>query len=281
MIFESSKMRLEVISTKSLTDANDCYICKDLNSPGESLYTVIVLKDHELIRNVLEAFRKMGDYNSEMLVDSFAYMGRHIIVFPYRRERNLFDFYAGDSYKLSQCEEICSNTIISCMTSGLPYPLLYLILVQKELNLSADNTIYLGFAMDMADFDPEITEKECVVECAKILMFLLEPKASQKVNSYVLLQKKSSNRSYSKFAELYRDITIAAVGQKKQGLISRFKAWFSLYSNTIFGILFWVCVILGIFALSILLSRLLLGNGSWIRLLFNNFKRIGTESLLQ
>ena len=112
MIFESSKMRLEVISTKSLTDANDCYICRDLNSPGESLYTVIVMNDHDLIRNVLEAFRIDNMYDSEMLVDSFAYMGKHILVFPYRRERNLFDFYAGDAYTLSQCEEICINTII-------------------------------------------------------------------------------------------------------------------------------------------------------------------------
>ncbi len=281
MIFESSKMRLEVISTVSLTSANDCYICKDLNSPGESLYTALVIKDHEIIRNVLEAFRKVGSNGSAALVDSFAYMGRHILIFPYRRERRLLDFYNGDVYKLSQCEEICINTIISCMTCGLPFQLLYLIIIQNQLNLSADNKVYMGFSIDLTDFDPEVTEKDCVVECAKILLKLLEPKASQKANSYVLLQKKSMNRSYYKFAELYRDITIAAVGEKKHGIIARIKAWFALYSNTIFGILFWICVILGLFALTILLSRLILGNGSWFRLLFNNFKHIGTESLLQ
>ncbi len=281
MIFESSKMRLEAISTKSLTDASDCYICRDLNSPGDSLYTALVLKDHDLIRNVLEAFRKEEGYNDTSLIDSFAYMGKHILIFPYRRERNLFEFYVGDTYKLSQCEEICINAIISCMTSGLPFPLLYLILVQNQLNLTADNKIHLGFTIELNDFDPEITEKDCVVECARILLFLLEPKASQKANSYVLLQKKISNRSYSRFSELYRDITIAAVSGKKKGIIASIKAWFALYSNTIFGVLFWICVLLAIFALTILISRAVLGNGSWFRLLFNNFKQIGTETLLQ
>lgn len=280
MVFESSKMRLEVISTKLIGDANDCYICKDLASSGDSLYTVLVVKDHECIKNVLEAFRRMSLVENSTLVDSFACNGVHVLVFPYRRERSLFDFYAGDLYSLKVCEDICINTIIACMQLMLPYQLLYLLLTQNQLNLTSDNNIFMSYAVDLSGFDLNITEKDCVVECARIIMVLLESKSSQKANSYILLQKKSANRSYARFSELYRDITIAAVGDKKITLFGRIRLWFSLYSNYIFGVLFWVCVILGLVALSLLLSSFVLGNGSWFRILFNNFKTIGTESLI-
>ena len=281
MIFESSKMKLEVISTKLIGETNDCYICKDLKSSGGSLYTVIVAKDHECIKNVLEAFRRLDLVENSALVDSFACEGIHVLVFPYRRERNLFDFYAGELYSLKVCEDICINTIIACMQLALPYQLLYLLLTQNQLNLSSDNNIFMSYAIDLKDFDLNITEKDCVVECARIILVLLEAKASQKANSFILLQKKSANRSYSKFSELYRDITIAAVGDKRISLFGRLKLWLSLYSNYIFGVLFWICVILGIIALSLILSRFVLGNGSWLRIIFNNFKNIGTESLVQ
>ncbi len=223
MIFESSKMKLEVISTKLIGETNDCYICKDLKSSGGSLYTVIVVKDHECIKNVLEAFRRLDLVENSALVDSFACEGIHVLVFPYRRERNLFDFYAGELYSLKVCEDICINTIIACMQLALPYQLLYLLLTQNQLNLSSDNNIFMSYAIDLKDFDLNITEKDCVVECARIILVLLEAKASQKANSFILLQKKSANRSYSKFSELYRDITIAAVGDKRISLFGRLK----------------------------------------------------------
>jgi hypothetical protein len=135
--------------------------------------------------------------------------------------------------------------------------------------------------MDLSLLDESIGERDCTSECASILLTLLSPKAGQKATSYYLLEKKIANSSYDRFTDLYRDITIAAVTKKKITPWFLIKLWVKRNSDTIIGILFWISIILAIIALSIFLSRLFLGGNSWIRLLFNTFKRIGTESLLQ
>ena len=59
------------------------------------------------------------------------------------------------------------------------------------------------------------------------------------------------------------------------------KLWIKRNADYLIGMLFWISLILAIFAISIILSRFFLGGNSWFRLLFNTFKKIGTESLVQ
>ena len=281
MIYESDKMRLLPVSTKFVGQVNDCYICRDLKSSGGILYTTIVIHDHDVVRRVLEMFRLSNRNGKEILVDEFAMSDKHILVFPYHNERPLFDFYEGESLTLSQCEDVCISTILACITCDLPYPIVYLLLTGGMLNLASDRSVYFGYEMDLSKLDDTISEKECTDICAKILLKMLEPKAGQKATSYYLLQKKTANSSYMRFPDLYRDVTIAAVSKKKITVWFLIKLWIKRNSDTIIGVLFWISVILGLVTLSIIFSRLLLGGNSWFRLLFNTFKKIGTESLLQ
>ncbi|MBO6196733.1 MAG: hypothetical protein J6O03_04525 [Butyrivibrio sp.] len=281
MIYESDKMRLLPVSTKFVGPVNDCYICRDLKSSGGILYTTIVIHDHDVVRRVLEMFRLSNRNGKEILVDEFAMSDKHILVFPYHNERPLFDFYEGESLTLSQCEDVCISTILACITCDLPYPIVYLLLTGGMLNLASDRSVYFGYEMDLSKLEDTISEKECTDICAKILLKMLEPKAGQKATSYYLLQKKTANSSYMRFPDLYRDVTIAAVSKKKITVWFLIKLWIKRNSDTIIGVLFWISVILGLVTLSIIFSRLLLGGNSWFRLLFNTFKKIGTESLLQ
>jgi len=281
MIYESGKMRLLVVSTKFVGEVNDCYICKDLLAPGEILYTVIVVHQHDIVRDVLSMFALSDRKGEQILIDSFSYGDKHIYVFPYHKERPLDQFYDGDFLSLSQCEDICISTILACITSDLPYPILYLLLKNNMLQLSSDNNVFFGYEMDLKDFNKEISERECTQACAEILLHLLEPKSGNKATSYYLLQKKTANNSYARFTDLYRDITIAAVTKKKLTVLEVIRLWIKRNSDAILGILFWVSLILAILALSFIISRLFLGGNSWLRLLFNTFKKIGTESLNQ
>ena len=281
MIYESGKMRLLTVTTRSVGEVNDCYICRDLASSGGTLYTVIIIHDHEIVRQILEMF-KLSDRKGEgVLIQDFSVGDGHALVFPYHRERPLLEFYEGKSLSLAQCEEVCISTILACITSDLPYPILYLLLTSGQLNLSSDRSVFLSYELDLSKLDETKRESECTSECAAILLKLLEPKSGQKATSYYLLDKKVANGSYDRFTDLYRDITIAAVTNKKLTPFVIFKLWLKRNSDTFIGILFWVSIILAIIALSILISRAFLGGNSWIRLLFNTFKRIGTESLLQ
>ena len=281
MIYESGKMRLLPVSTKFVGPVNDCYICRDLMSSGGILYTTIVIHDHDVVRKVLEMFKLSNRNGKEILVDEFAAADKHVLVFPYHNERPLFDFYEGESLTLSECEDVCISTILACITCDLPYPIVYLLLIGGMLNLANDGSVYFGYEMDLSKLDDTISEKECTDVCAKILLRMLKPKAGQKATSYYLLEKKIANSSYTRFPDLYRDITIAAVSKKKITVWFLIKLWIKRNQDTIIGVMFWISLILGVITLSIILSRLFLGGNSWFRLLFNTFKKIGTESLLQ
>jgi hypothetical protein len=281
MIYESGNMRLLTVSTRSIGEVNDCYICRDISSSGGMLYTVIIVHQHEVVRKVLEMF-KLSDRSGEgVLIQDFSIGDGHALVFPYHRERPLLEFYEGNSMSLAQCEEVCINTILACITSDLPYPILYLLLKDGQLNLAGDKSVFLSYELDLEKLDETKTESDCTGECAAILLELLRPKSGQKATSFYLLDKKVANGSYDRFTDLYRDITIAAVTNKKLTPFVLFKLWLRRNSDTIIGIMFWLSIILAVIALSILLSRLFLGGSSWFRLLYNTFKRIGTESLLQ
>ena len=221
------------------------------------------------------------DLGKDVLVDNFAVADKHVLVFPYHNERPLFDFYVGETLSLSKCEDICISTILACITCDLPYPILYLLLKNEKLNLSSDGSVYLSYDMSLDELDETIAERECTDICARLLLRILEPKSGQKATSYYLLDKKVANGSYQKFPDLYRDVTIAAVSKKKITPFFIIKLWFKRNADTLIGILFWLSFLLGLFALSIFLSSILLGGNSWLRLFFNTFKKIGTESLLQ
>ena len=281
MIYESGKMRLLPVATKSIGKVNDCYICRDLASSGGILYTVIVVHEHEIVRKILELFQLSGRSGKDVLVDNFAVADKHVLVFPYHNERPLFDFYEGETLSLSKCEEICISTILACITCDLPYPILYLLLKNDKLNLSSDGSVYLSYDISLDELDETISERECTDICARLLLRILEPKSGQKATSYYLLDKKVANGSYQKFPDLYRDVTIAAVSKKKITPFFIIRLWFKRNADTLIGILFWLSFLLGLFALSILLSSIFLGGNSWLKLLFNTFKKIGTESLLQ
>nr|WP_297703858.1 hypothetical protein [uncultured Butyrivibrio sp.] len=281
MIYESDRMRLLVVATKFVGEVNDCYICRDLLSPGGILYTVIVVHQHDVVRDVLALFALSDRKGEKILIDDFASVDKHVYVFPYHKERPLQDFYEGDSLTLAQCENVCISIILACITSDLPYPILYLLLNNNMLQLSSDRSVFFGYEMDFKELDVNIGERECVQICAEILLGLLEPKAGQKATSYYLLQKKIANGSYTRFTDLYRDITIAAVTTKKITPFVLIKLWIKRNADYLIGMLFWISLILAIFAISIILSRFFLGGNSWFRLLFNTFKKIGTESLVQ
>ncbi|MCD8196683.1 MAG: hypothetical protein LUE24_05910 [Lachnospiraceae bacterium] len=279
-IYQSQRMRLGCVRTVKSNSVNDILICRDLNSAAGALYTVLAIKDHAVVRLCLEAFRSAGSAGEKACVDSFSDQGLFCMVFEYKQERPLEDFYTGGFYSLNECEAICGSVIIACMTAGLPYPLLYLALRQGQLNLAKDHTVYLGWQIDLSELDLSRTERDCAVECAQILRDLLSAKAAQKAYSYRLLEKKIGRKSYDSFTELYKDIQIAAAPEKRRGIRKRLTAWLARQQDTIFRILLIVCTVLVVIVLASLLCQLIFGDVPWLRLLFNGFKTIGTESLV-
>ena len=281
MIYQSQKMRLKCIRIIERTKVNDIMICQDLSSTEEALYTVLVVYDHEVVKKFLTVYEQSAYSKEASCIENFSAKGAFVIVYPYFKERALRDFYMGDSYQLSECEEICINTILACIASEIPYPILYLILEQRQLHLAKNHNVYLGLSIRLEELDPNKTEQDCAVQCARILRELLEPKSSQKAISYQLLDKKIAKKSYRRFTELYKDIRIAAAPKKRRGLLSSIRAWFVRNRDQIFRVMFWVCILLVLVVIATFVTQAIFGDIPWLRLFINGFKYIGTESLLQ
>lgn len=281
MFYQSQKMKLECVRIVKKGRTNDILICQDLSSAARNRYTLLVLKEHQTVKRYLEVFEKAGLAAQDSYIDSFSDQGAFCMVFPYQQERPLRDFYMGESYTLSKCENVCISVIMACITSNLPYPILYLILEQGQLHLAKDHTVCLGYQIDLEELDIEKTERDCAVQCASILRDLLKPRASQKAFSYRLLEKKISRKSYGQLTELYKDIRITAAPGQKRGLRKRIAGWFLRNQDGLFRFLLYVCVILAGLTLISLLFQLITGDIPWLRLFFNGFKTIGTETLVR
>ncbi len=283
MIFESSAAAYSVVSTLFSGKVNDCFAAKRLDQASGNMYTLIVIRDHETVLKLLQIHGEDDPEHKEgeALIECFSSGQDFVLVFPYRMDRDLKSFYVGEAYTLEQCEEICFNLILTCLSAGLKFPLLYLILDQECLNLARDNSIYLSFRLDLEGLDRTRTERDCATRCADILLELLATKAKEKSVVYELLSKKAANKSYGSFTELYRDLRIAAAPVEKGNILQRIKAFFHRNADRLFGIFFWICLIAAIIALILLLSNLVVGDVPFLRLFYNSFQKIGTESLKQ
>ncbi len=281
MTFESQNANYTVVSTLFSGEANCCYMARLSDDMNGRSFTIVAVKDHDVIRTLMEASSKIRNLEDSQLVDAFTYGNDFVLVFPYRQERPLDRFFVGESMSLSLVEEIGTNLLLTCISASLPFPMLYLLLEQGQINLSKDGGIYLTYNMDLRDLDVRRNERDCTVKCAEILREILATKSDQKNISYELISRKSDNNSYNSFTELYRDLRIAAMPMERYGILVRIKSFFSRNADLLFGILFWVCVILGIVALILLLSHVVWGDVPIFRLFINNFKNIGTESLQQ
>ncbi len=281
MTFESQKASYTVVSTLFSGEKNCCYVARLTDDMDGRSFTIIAVRDHDAIRALMEAESTIVSIKNSQMIDTFSYGNDYVLVFPYRQERPLKTFFVGEALSLSEVEEIGTNLLLACISASLPYPVLYLLLEQGQINLSKDGGIFFSYNIDLKEMDLRKTERDCTVKCAQILRAMLATKEDEKNISYELISRKSDNNSYTSFTELYRDLRIAAMPVEKKGIIVRIKSFFARNADLLFGILFWVCLILGIIALIILLSNVVWGDVPILRLFVNTFKNIGTESLVQ
>ena len=272
---------LNCIRIVKIGAVNDIMICRDDADPLNSLYTVLAVKEHQTMRRILEACTMDEIPESAFLIDHFQSGGQDILVLPYVKERPAEQFFQGDKLSREQREDICRNIVLACLSSGIPFSLLYLALEQKQVHLSADSTAHIGYEIDLEELNTDIREKDCVPVCAQLLMRLLEERTAQKTVIYKLLKKRSASGGYYRFAELYKDILITTVSGPKVSLIQRIRGWFIRHKDLIFQILFLISLILVVAAVASLLCQMIFGDVPWLRIFVNGFSQIGTESLQQ
>lgn len=278
MIYQSEHMTLNSVMDVFRGKVNDVVICENIKDGRSSYYTVLVVKDHVIVKKLV---RILKEQETDCCVDMFNWENNFCLVFDYVKERKLYDFYMAGGLSLENCEEICINLIIQCMISGLPYPLLYLVLEQRQLHLLKDNSVALGYALDLEKLDENCTQDQCTMQCAIILRELLKQKTTKKNVGYKLLLKKIPKQSYRSFRELYKDIQLCASSFQKRSIRQKIGDFSYRNQSTFFKIILVVSLILMVLAVIMLISDAVWGELPFLRIFYNNFTQIGTESLLK
>lgn len=288
MIYYAHNMELEVISQVFHGSVNDVVVCRDRLSASGTCYTLLAVHDRECARRLLTVMEDSQRSGESSCLLQFSQNETMLFLFPYREERKFSAFAAGQMTSPEAGEAICINLVMECLSTNLPWPLLYLVLEQDCVQIAKDNTVYFTVVLDLEDLEPTRTERNCVSSCARLLLDLLagpvaggHRRRRKKLKSFELIQKKMGKNAYTGFPELYQDIKLTALPQMKTSLKSRFRIFWQNSRDQLFRILLVLCILLAIVAAVVLISQLIFGDVPLLRLFRHTFDVIGTENLHQ
>lgn len=286
MIYYVENMELEVISQVLHGSVNDIAVCRDRLSASGTLYTLLAVHGRECARSLLTVMEDGQRSGESPCLLRFSQNETMLFLFPYREERKFSVFSAGQMTSPEAGEDICINLVMECLSTNLPWPLLYLVLEQDCVQIAKDNTVYFTMILDLKDLEPARTERNCVSSCARLLLDLLAgPVAGggrlrrKKLKSFELIWKKMGRNAYTGFPELYQDIKLTALPQVKPSLSSRFRIFWNNNRDRLFRILLMLCILLAVAAAVVLVSQLIFGDVPLLRLFRHTFDVIGTENL--
>lgn len=281
MVYQVGKMILQQTQEVFRGKVNDVIVCQDISAGGRTYYTVLVVHDRSVAKELLELYHAGGERARSTFVADFTWKDAYLMVFDYVRERPVEQFFSSEIATLAECEQFCLNLTVECLASGIPYPVLYLQLLQDQIHISKDRSAYLGCCIDLEPLSRTIGEKECATLCAQKIFALLGNFQSGKATSYQLLAGRSQKSGYQRFTDLYKDLKMAAVPLKKDGILQGIRKFFRQHQDGLFRLLLIICLVVGLFALLMVVSQMIFGDVPFLRIFVNTFKRIGTESLVQ
>lgn len=281
MVYHVGNMALQETQEVFRGKVNDVIVCQDMANGGKTYYTVLVVHERGTAKRLLALYHAGGERARETFVADFTWKDSYLMVFDYVRERPLDTFFSSEIFTLHECELLCQNLTVECLASGIPYPVLYLQLLQDQIHIARDKNVYLGYCIDLKQLSPGTGERECATLCAQKIFALLGGFNSGRATSYKLLAKRAQKSGYQRFTDLYKDLKMASVPLKKEGVWYKIKRFFRYQQDRIFRLLLVACVLLGLLALVMIVSQVIFSDVPFLRLFVNTFKRIGTESLLQ
>lgn len=286
MVYYCERMELEVVSDLFHGSVNDVAVCRNRLSPAGALYTLLIVHDRDCARTMLQVMENGERSGESPCITCLTRNEQMIFVFPYREERKFSAFARGQAANPGAAEAIGINLVMACLSSGLPWPLLYLALEQDCVQISRENSVYFTLNLDLKDLDPNQNERRCVSGCANLLLELLDTtggrkrgRRSKQLKSHELIRKKSAKNAYGGFPELYQDIKLAALPTEKTSLKGRIRGAWRRSRDRLFRVLLVVCVLLVAVALAMLVTQLIFGEIPWLRLFRHTFDVIGTENL--
>lgn len=267
-------MSYKNIGTITEGKVNVVSVCIDTSD--DAWHTLWEIKKHGCAR-------KLMDLQGESpFAQCFMEGERLCVVLDYEEPRPLGRFYQGSVYSWEERRKVYKNIIAACMDASVPYPLLYLLLKERCINIRRDSSIYFTYYVLLDDMNPDRTEKDCVRLAAGILAEMMELQGRKEERACLaLLKKKLKRNAYHSYTELIHDINFID-GRKRLSIIwGRIPYPEQSVKDKLFRILLVITVMLLISAVVLFVSQLIFGDIPVLRAFTSTVRKIGTESLMK
>lgn len=248
------------------SDSNDVYLCRRKDTGTQCL--VWIIRDRAAVRMLLGV---KGRHPWQEWFPAGEHMG---MTLPWEVRRPLKKFWGIQGKGGGECRRICREIVSMCMTSQLPYPLLYRALEEDMINIRKDGALYFSYGFSLDGLRHTCTEQDCVQACVRILLEILAGGDKKENRLMQLLEKKLDRKRYRTFLELYRDLRRPQKRRRKKKwrLSERWKKRFFRTAAVCAGIL-------AVFILIMLVSQLVLGRIPFLNIFGAPLNQIGTETL--
>ncbi len=266
-------MNLEAIGIFTRTEAADIYICTGREGGKKERMALWAVKDRRIIR-MLVGMRILP------CLGSFPYGEQMCFLFPYREGypvRRVFNREWPPAKKKAYFLEMVSL----CLTEGLPWEILALVLKQDAVCEDANGELYLSYCLELDGLDEGEDERSCAKLCGALILELLSGRDDKENQLRYLLEKKQKNEAYYTLGELYRDLSLVDPETKIERYLSKkpqieeadLEKW---RDRTVKA----AAVLLGL-ALVCIFMQIIFGDIPVFRFLGEGLERIGSESLLK
>lgn len=156
-MFQALDMELEIVRTVLHSEANDVYVCTDLKKNTGVFYTMVSVREAQYRKQVTEKLNTERVFfaNSDYL-GSFVYEDRLNLVFHYYHE-NLISLMAGVYLtEFTDCKRAALNLIAAYAQCGADREMGYLLLQDRNTNISKDGEISFNYFLDFSMEKPEM-----------------------------------------------------------------------------------------------------------------------------
>ena len=280
MVYRTDNMLLTPIHEVLRGEKNDVLVCRDMASPVEARYVLWVVHDRAAIKKLLHIFenepRELLEGETPFL-RQFADGESMVFLFAYRPPRELLRFAFGQMDSVQARERVSIDLVMACLASPMPFPILCQMLEQGCVNIAADGSLYFTYAVDLAALNEADDEAVCTDLCVGLVLRLLEE--NKRLKSMRLLHMKLEKSAYHDLTELYRDIRLTVVPDKRASLLTRLRGVWRRNRDRWFRWLLAVSVLIVVFTLFVLLSQLIFGEVPLFRLFEHSMDVVGTEVL--
>lgn len=282
MEYYSGKNHFKRIGEIISNQTNEVCICEETGRQPALYRLLWIIKDRMLARTLLEVFHEKNE--TPLYLETFSLRENTVFVFPYHREHSVFRFWGGELLTQKEQEKIWRELVETCMTSDIPYAVLFQILRQRRLQIGSRGEVDFSYALDLRNFDAERGEADCANMCGEIILELMEMSKASDTKLKCVLQNKCQEEGYHSFIELFQDIKENAKAFKKRNgeeVSKKAAQIIKDHKGKAIKLLVVLCLILVVIALLLLASQFIYGEIPVLRLFENSFQTIGTENLVQ